>query len=268
VVDALLATRGTPEGLYGRRKMTAHLRRVGRQRQEPALEQVSPHTVDRLMRDLGLFGVRRGKKLRTTIPDPAAPARSPDLLERDFTAAAPNQRWVADFTYVRTWAGFVFVAFLVDVYAQRIVGWHAATTRTTELVLTCLRMATWQREHDGHPVQPGQLTQHHDAGSQYTSLLYTEHLAMEASPTPSAASATPTTTHSWKASSGSTRPSAYAPDRSCKGRSRPSRTSSSRPWRGSTGGTTVGSTAASATSRPPRRKPSTTVSTQRPDPRR
>jgi putative transposase len=91
----------------------------------------------------------------------------------------PNQRWVADFTYVRTWAGFVFVAFLVDVYAQRIVGWHAATTRTTELVLICLRMATWQRQHDGHPVLPGQLTQHHDAGSQYTSLLYTEHLAME-----------------------------------------------------------------------------------------
>ena len=73
----------------------------------------------------------------------------------------------------------MFVAFLVDVYAQRIVDWPAATTRTTELVLTCLRMATWQREHDGHPVQPGQLTQHHDAGSQYTSLLYTEHLAME-----------------------------------------------------------------------------------------
>jgi transposase InsO family protein len=80
------------------------------------------------MRDLGLCGVRRGKKLRTTVPDPAAPARSPDLLERDFTASAPNQRWVADFTYVRTWAGFVFVAFIVDVYAQRIVGWHAATT--------------------------------------------------------------------------------------------------------------------------------------------
>jgi putative transposase len=179
VVDTLLATRGEPEGLYGRRKMTAHLRRVGRQRHEPALAMVSHHTVDRLMRDLGLSGVRRGKKLRTTVPDPAAPARSPDLLERDFTAPAPNQRWVADFTYVRTWAGFVFVAFLVDVYAQRIVGWHAATTRTTELVLTCLRMATWQREHDGHPVQPGQLTQHHDAGSQYTSLLYTEHLAME-----------------------------------------------------------------------------------------
>jgi transposase InsO family protein len=98
VVDALLATRGTPEGLYGRRTRTAHLRRVGRRRHEPVLERVSHHTIDRLMRDLGLFGVLRGRKLRTTIPDPAAPARSPNLLERDFTAPAPNQRWVADFT--------------------------------------------------------------------------------------------------------------------------------------------------------------------------
>jgi putative transposase len=160
--------------------MTAHLRRVGRRRQAPVLEKVSHHTVDRAHARPGpVRGVRRGKKLRTTIADPAAPARSPDLLERDFTAPAPNHRWVADFTYVRTWAGFVFVAFLVDVYAQRIVGWHAATTRTTEMVLTCQRMATWQREHDGHPILPGQLTQHHDAGSLYTSLLYTEHLAME-----------------------------------------------------------------------------------------
>ena len=174
VIDALLATRATPEGLYGRRKMTAHLRRFGLQRHEPALERVWHHTIDRPMRHLGLFGVRRGKKLRTTIPDPAAPARSPDLLERDVTAPAPNQRWVADLTYVRTWAGLVFVAFLVDISAQRIVGWHAATTRTTELVLTCLRMASWQRQHDGHPVLPGQLTQHHDAGSRSTSLLYTE----------------------------------------------------------------------------------------------
>jgi putative transposase len=173
VIDALLATADTPEGLYGRRKMTAHLRRGGLQ--------VSPLTVDRLMRDLGMHGVRRGKKLRTTIPDPAASEkdRPTDLLKRDFTAPAPNQRWVADFTYCRTWAGWVFVAFVVDVYAQRIVGWHASTTRTTDLVLTCLRMATWQRQHDGHPVVPGELIHHHDAGSQYTALRFTEHLALE-----------------------------------------------------------------------------------------
>ena len=171
VVDALLATRGTPEQLYGRRKMTAHLRRRGLT--------VSHHTVDRLMRDLGLQGVRRGKRLRTTVADPAAPARPTDLLERDFTAPEPNQRWVADFTYCRTWAGFAFVAFIVDVYAQKIIAWHAATTRTTDLVLTCVRMALWQREHDGHPVEPGQLIHHHDAGAQYTSLRLTEHLALE-----------------------------------------------------------------------------------------
>ena len=176
VIDALLATAGTPEGLYGRRKMTALLRRRGVHD-----GQVSHHTVDRLMRHLGLNGVRRGKKVRTTVPDPAAKPedRPSDLLERDFTADAPNERWVADFTYCRTLAGWVFVAFVVDVYAQRIVGWHASTTRTTDLVLTCLRMAVWQREHDGHLVIPGQLIHHHDAGSQYTALKFTEHLALE-----------------------------------------------------------------------------------------
>ncbi len=157
VIDGLLASKGTPEGLYGRRKMTAHLRRSG-------LE-VSHHTVDRLMRDLGLNGVRRGKKNRTTIPSPDA-QRPADLLERDFTATAPNTCWVADFTYVRTWAGFVYVAFIVDVFAQRIIAWHVASTKTTDLVSTCLRMATWQRAHEGHPVLPGQLVHHHDAGSQ------------------------------------------------------------------------------------------------------
>ena len=130
VIDALLASHDTPEGRYGRRKMTALLRRRGLT--------VSHHTVDRLMRDLGLNGVRRGKKVRTTVPDPdAKPGDRPsDLLERDSTAAEPNQRWVAGITYVRTWAGWVFVAFVVVVYAQRIVGWHASTTRTTDLVLT------------------------------------------------------------------------------------------------------------------------------------
>ena len=150
--------------------MSAHLRRAGLA--------VSSHSVDRLMPDLGLNGVRRGKKVRTTIPD-AGSTRPEDLLERDFTAAAPNQRWVADFTYVRTWAGFVLVAFIVDVFAQKIIAWHAGTTRTTGLVLTCVRIATWAREHEGHPVVPGRLIHHHDAGSQYTALRFTEHLALE-----------------------------------------------------------------------------------------
>jgi putative transposase len=247
--------------------MTAHLRLVGRQRQVAALEQVSHYTVDRLMRDLGLFGVRRGKKLRTTIPDPAAPARSPDLLERDFTAPAPNQRWVADFTYVRTWAGFVFVAFLVDVYAQPI-GWHAATTRTTELVLTCLRMATCQRQHDGHPVLPGQLTQHHDAGSQYTSLLYTEHLAMEGIADSAGSVGDACDNALMESIIGLYKTECLRPGPFLAGslKTVADVEFATRAW--VTGGTTAGSTAASATSRPPKRKPSTTVSTQRPDPRR
>ncbi len=170
VMDALLATRGVPEGLYGRRKMTHHLRRQGLQ--------VAFCTVDRLMRDLGLNGVRRGKGIRTTVPAKDA-HRAGDLLHRNFTAPAPNTRWVADFTYCRTWAGFVYVAFVVDVFAQRIVGWHAATDKRTDLVLTPLRIALWDRGRQGAPVEPGQLLHHSDAGSQYTSLRFTEHLALE-----------------------------------------------------------------------------------------
>ena len=170
VVDALLATRNTPEALYGRRKMTHHLRRHGLS--------VAFCTVDRLMRDLGMNGVRRGKRPRTTIPAKDG-HRAGDLLDRDFTATAPNRVWVADFTYVRTWAGFTYVAFIVDVYAQKIVAWHAATDKRTPLVLTPLRMALWDRDRHGNPVAAGELVHHHDAGSQYTSVRFTEHLALE-----------------------------------------------------------------------------------------
>ncbi len=176
VVDALLAARFTeqgtmtPEGLYGRRKTTALLRRQG-------LE-VAHCTVDRLMRDLGLNGVRRGKGVRTTVPAKDG-NRATDLLNRDFTAETPNSRWIADFTYCRTWAGFVYVAFVVDVFAQRIVGWHAATDKRTDLVLTPVRIAMWERDRHGHRVEPDQLLHHSDAGSQYTSIRFTEHLALE-----------------------------------------------------------------------------------------
>jgi transposase InsO family protein len=169
ITDALLATRDTPEGLYGRRKMTHWLRRQG--------HEVAFCTVDRLMRDLGMNGIRRGKAVRTTIPAKDG-RRAGDLLDRDFTAPAPNLRWVADFTYVRTWAGFVYVAFVVDVFAQRIVGWHVATTKVTDLVLTPLRIALWDRDRQGTPVVPGQLLHHSDAGSQYTSIRFTEHLEL------------------------------------------------------------------------------------------
>jgi len=170
LIDALLGVQGTPEGLYGRRKMTHYLRRQG--------HEVAFCTVDRLMCDLGMNGVRRGKGVRTTVPAKDG-HRAGDLLNRDFTAAAPNTRWVADFTYARTWAGFVYVAFILDVFAQRIVGWHAATDRRTDLVLTPLRIALWDRCRQGHPVLEGQLLHHSDAGSQYTSIRFTEHLALE-----------------------------------------------------------------------------------------
>lgn len=160
-----------PEGLYGRRKMTAHLRRT-------AAPDASRGAVDRAMRALGLSGVRRDKAVRTTIAA-KDDIRAGDLLDRRFTAQAPNRVWVTDFTYVRTWAGWVYVAFIVDVFSQKIVSWHAATSKHVELVMVPLRMALWQRDRDGHPPVPGELIHHSDAGSQYTSLRLAEHLALE-----------------------------------------------------------------------------------------
>ena len=170
ITDAILATAGTPEGLYGRRKMTHHLRRAG--------HRVAFCTVHRLMTALGRNGIRRGKGVRTTVPAKDAD-RAADLVKRQFRAPAPNRIWVADFTYCRTWAGFVYVAFIVDVFAQRIVAWHAATDKRTDLVLTPLRIALWDRDRHGHAVRPGQLICHSDAGSQYTAVRFTEHLALE-----------------------------------------------------------------------------------------
>jgi transposase InsO family protein len=169
--EVIVARKLAPEGLYGRRKMTALVRRK-------RLPDASAGAVDRAMRTLGLSGVRRDKGVRTTIPAKDG-KRAGDLLDRDFTAPAPNRVWVTDFTYVRTWAGFVYVAFIVDVFAQKIVGWHAATTKHTDLVMTPLRIAVWQRDRDGRPVARGELVHHSDAGSQYTSIYFTEHLDLE-----------------------------------------------------------------------------------------
>lgn len=175
LIEAIRAARvndegeATPESMYGRRKMTALLRRQG--------VTASSRRVDRLMRELGINGLVRGKGVRTTIPDSAA-ERAPDLLDRDFTAAAPNTRWVADFTYVRTWAGFVYVAFVIDCFSRAIVGWHAATTKATPLVTTALRMALWRRDRAGHHVDDG-LVHHSDAGSQFTSMSFAETLGLE-----------------------------------------------------------------------------------------
>jgi putative transposase len=131
-------------------------------------------TVERLMRELGLCGVRRGRKIRTTTPGKDG-QRAGDLLNRDFTAPAPNRRWAADFTYVATWAGIVYVAFVVDIYSRAVVGWSAATHRRAKLVLDALQMALWRRDRSGHPAGPG-LIHHSDAGPQYTSFRFTAHL--------------------------------------------------------------------------------------------
>ena len=170
LTDSLLSTVGTPEGMYGRRKMTAYLRRQG--------HQVAACTVDRLMSDEGLSGVVRGRKHRTTIPGGKDARRAPDLLDRDFTAAIPNRKWVTDFTYCRTWSGFVYVAFVIDCFSRAIVGWHATTVKDTAMVTTALKMALWRRDHADHRVGAG-LIHHSDAGSQYTSIAFAETLVLE-----------------------------------------------------------------------------------------
>jgi putative transposase len=152
--------------VYGADKIWLELNRQG--------TAVARCTVERLMRDLGLHGARRGKKVRTTVPGKDG-QRAGDLLNRDFTAPAPDRRWVADFTYVAAWSGIVYVAFVVDVYSRAVVGWSAAAHKRAKLVLAALQMALWRRDRDGRPPGPG-LVHHSDAGSQYTSFMFTAHL--------------------------------------------------------------------------------------------
>ncbi len=130
------------------------------------------------MRDEGLSGVIRGRRHRTTIPGGKDARRAPDLLDRDFTAAAPNRKWVTDFTYTRTWSGFVYVAFVVDCFSRAIVGWHVATVKDTAMVTTALKMALWRRDHADRRVGDG-LIHHSDAGSRYTSITFAETLVLE-----------------------------------------------------------------------------------------
>jgi putative transposase len=153
-------------GVYGARKMWRALQREG--------IPVARCTVERLMRQAGLAGAIRGRKVRTTVSDPAG-TRAADRVNRDFTAHRPNQTWVADFTYVATWSGIVYVAFVVDVYSRAIVGWSAASNKRTGLVLAALDMGLWRRDRAGQRVSPG-LVHHSDAGSQYTSFRFTTHL--------------------------------------------------------------------------------------------
>ena len=148
--------------VYGARKMWKAMMRAG--------HDVGRDQVARLMREAGLRGVRRSKRVRTTKRDDAAP-RSPDLVERDFTATAPNQLWVTDLTFVPTWAGVAYVCFITDAFSRMIVGWRVAGHMRTEMVLDALEMARWQR---GTRLED--LRCHSDAGSQFTSIRYGERL--------------------------------------------------------------------------------------------
>jgi putative transposase len=153
--------------VYGARKVWLQLNREG--------ICVARCTVERLMRGLGLAGARRGRRHRTTIPDSSA-ARPADLVQRRFTPDRPDRLWVADFTYVATWSGTVYVAFVLDAHSRRILGWRAARCMKTALVLDALEMALWTRQRQGVADLAG-LVHHSDAGSQYTSIAFTERLA-------------------------------------------------------------------------------------------
>ena len=156
-------------GLYGAGKVWHQLRREGGVNGQD----VPRCQVERLMRAEGLHGVRRGKQFVTTKPDAAA-ARPPDLVNRDFTAEAPNRLWLVDFTYVPTWAGMAFTAFVHDAYSRRIVGWRTAASMPTELPLDALEMALWTRQRAGQDVAG--VVHHSDAGSQYTAIRYSDRL--------------------------------------------------------------------------------------------
>ncbi len=129
-------------------------------------------TVERLMRDQGLRGMVRGKVVRTTVSDPKAPCPL-DRVNRLFRAERPNQLWVSDFTYVSTWQGWLYVAFVIDVFARRIVGWRVSNSMQTEFVLDALEQALYARQ----PERDRSLIHHSDRGSQYVSIRYSERLA-------------------------------------------------------------------------------------------
>lgn len=150
--------------LYGARKIWHALRREG--------VDVARCTVERLMKAMGIKGVVRGRRIVTTNPDAARPCPD-DKVNRDFKAGRPNQLWVSDFTYVPTWSGTVYVAFVIDVFARRIVGWRVSTSMSTQFVLDALNQAIFQRKTH----RSRDLIHHSDRGSQYLSIIYTERLA-------------------------------------------------------------------------------------------
>lgn len=152
-------------GVYGPRKVWKQLRREG--------HPVARCTVERLMREMGLAGAVRGRAWKITTQSQPALDRPADLVDRTFVATRPNQLWVSDFTYVATWAGFVYVAFVIDVFARRIVGWRVSSSMRTDFVLDALEQAIYARGG----TLPAGLVHHSDQGTQYLSMRYTDRLA-------------------------------------------------------------------------------------------
>ena len=155
--------------VYDANQQVYGARKVWRQLKREAIA-VPRCAVERLMRRMGLQGVVRGRRTRTTIPEAAA-ERPFDLVQRDFTATRPNQLWVADLTYVATWRGFVYVAFVIDVFSRRIIGWRVSSSLRSDLALDALEQAIGERQPAGD-----QLVHHSDRGVQYLSIRYTERL--------------------------------------------------------------------------------------------
>lgn len=149
--------------VYGARKVWRQMNREG--------ITVARCTVERLMGRLGIQGVRRGKRVRTTVPDQSAWCPR-DLVHRQFAANRPNALWVADFTYCSTWQGWLYVAFVIDTFAKRIVGWRTSSSMSTDFVLDALEQALWERR----PTHADELVHHSDRGSQYVSIRYTDRL--------------------------------------------------------------------------------------------
>jgi len=233
--------------VYGRRKLWKAARRADLD--------IGRDQVARLMRAQGIRGASRARKRFTTKSDPTA-VRAPDLVNRNFTAARPDALWVADFTYCSTWSGIVYVAFIIDVFSRRLVGWKAARSMTATLVIDALNMAAWTRRHttiDG-------LICHTDAGSQYTSIAYTERIDDSAPLRPSAPSATVLTTRWPNRSWASSRPSCTATQPHSPPTAGPGKASTtSRQPRvpGCRGSTKNGCTQSSTTVRRPKLKPTT-----------
>ena len=219
--------------VYGVRKISRQLRREG--------FDVARCTVARLMKVMGIQGIVRGKPHRTTIPDKKAPCPL-DKVNRQFRVPAPNMLWVSDFTYVATWKGFAYVAFVIDAYARKIVGWRVSTSAHAGFVLDALEQAV----HERRPAKGMGLVHHSDRGSQYLSIRYTERLA-EAGIEPSVGSVGDSYDNALaRRSTACSRPRSST-DADLGAASRPS---NMRPSNGWTGSTTAACSSRSGTSRP------------------